>query len=78
MATLEAVLNQAFQLSTLDKVRLIEKVTLRIEQALVGAQAKPGRSLWGVCRDLGPAPSAEEIDQARRDQWSGFPRDDIA
>jgi hypothetical protein len=70
MATLEMVLNQAFQLSTLDKVRLIEKVTPKIEQELVGAQAKPGRSLWGVCRDLGPAPSAEEMDEARREPWS--------
>jgi len=77
MATLEAVLNQAFRLSTLDKVRLIEKVSPRIEQELTAGQTKPFQSLWGSCRDLGAAPSAEEIDEARREQWSGFPRDDI-
>lgn len=78
MATLEAVLTQAFQLSTLDKVRLIEKVTPKIGEELMDARTKPYRSLWGLCRDLGQAPSAEEIDQARREAWSDFPRDDIA
>jgi hypothetical protein len=38
----------------------------------------PRRSLLGLCADLGPAPSAEDIDEARREMWSGFPREDIA
>lgn len=37
MATLEAVVAQAFQLSTLDKVRLIERVTPRIEEEIRAA-----------------------------------------
>jgi len=78
MATLEAVLAQAFELSTLDKLRLIEKVTPRIEEEIRTTQAQPARrSLWGVCRDLGPAPSAEDIDQARQEAWADFPRNDI-
>ena len=80
MATLEAVLVQAFQLSTLDKVRLIEKVTPKIEEEIRGREAQratPYRSLWGLCRDMGSAPSAEDIDLARREMWAGFPRDDI-
>ena len=74
MATLEAVLAQAFGLSTLDKVRLIEKVTPKIEEEIRSRQvqpAKPYRSLWGICRGLGSAPSSEDIDQARQEMWAG-------
>lgn len=35
------------------------------------------RSLWGVLKDLGPAPSAEDIDEVRRDEWKNFPREDV-
>ncbi len=35
------------------------------------------RSLLGLWADLGPAPSAEDIDEARREAWANFPRDDI-
>lgn len=80
MASLEAVLAQAFGLSTLDKVRLIEKVSPKIEEEIRSVQAQPAktyRSLWGVCRGLGPAPSAEDIDQARQEMWGVFPRDDV-
>jgi hypothetical protein len=34
------------------------------------------RGFIGLCADLGPAPTAEEIDEARRQLWAGFPRDD--
>jgi hypothetical protein len=27
--------------------------------------------------DLGPAPTAEEIDEARHEAWANFPRDDF-
>ncbi len=80
MATLEAVLAQAYELSTLDKVRLVEKVIPKIEQDIQTAQAQSARaypSLWGICRGLGPAPSAEDIDQARQEMWAGFARGGI-
>jgi hypothetical protein len=38
----------------------------------------PRRSLLGLCADLGPAPSAEDTDEARREMWANFPREDIA
>ena len=31
----------------------------------------------GLCADLGGAPSAEDIDEARREMWPTFPRDDV-
>lgn len=74
--TLETVLNLAKQLSLVDKVRLIELMAPEIERELVRPKA-PRRSLWGICADLGEAPSAEEIDEARRDAWANFPREDI-
>ena len=33
--------------------------------------------LRGIFADLGVSISAEEIDEARREAWSGFPREDI-
>jgi hypothetical protein len=36
------------------------------------------RSFVGLCADLGRAPSAEEIDETRRDAWATFPRDDVS
>ena len=74
MSSLEAVLAQAQKLSTRDKVRLIEKVMPAIEREVDRTETKPYRSLWGACRDLGPAPSAEDIEEARREAWSSFPR----
>ncbi len=65
--TFEEVLGLAKRLSPLDKVRLIKRIAPEIEQELVAAQPRPRRSLWGLCAGLGPAPSAEEIDRARRE-----------
>src|SRR5438552_10613056 len=36
------------------------------------------RSLYGLWADLGLALSTEEIDQARKELWRNFPREDIA
>ncbi len=74
----EGAVRQALQLPPLDKVRLVEQLMATLEREL--AQAQPNRPLssWrGLCADLGPAPSAEEIDAARREAWANFPREDI-
>jgi hypothetical protein len=75
--TLEEVLNLVKQLSLVDKVRLIERVAPEIEKELVAARPIPRQSLWGLCADLGTAPSATEIDEIRRVEWANFPREDI-
>lgn len=74
--TLEQVLPLAIQLSVLDKVRLIEKITPQITLDLQAREAHP-RSLWGLCADLGSAPSIEDIQEVRREMWVNFPREDI-
>ncbi len=50
------------------------KVTIEVP----AEDKQPRKSLLGLWADLGPAPSAEDIDEARREMWANFPRDDIA
>lgn len=74
---LEAAIEQALSLSPLDKVRLVERVMGTLKQDLSTFQPEPRLSLYGICADLGPAPSAEDIDEVRREVWANFPREDI-
>jgi len=64
---LDQVLTMATKLSALDKVRLIEALTPQVKQDLKAIHPMRRKSLLGLCADLGPAPSAEEIDAARRE-----------
>jgi len=66
---LEMVIAQAITLSPLEKVRLVEEVMATLEHDLKGSDQQPRRSLLGVLAHLGPAPSAEDIDEARREMW---------
>jgi hypothetical protein len=77
VANLDQVLTMATQLSALDKVRLIEGLAPQIEQELRAMRPARYKSLLGLCADLGPAPSAEEIDATRREAWASFPREDV-
>jgi hypothetical protein len=74
---LDQMLSMAAQLSAVDKVRLIEWLAPQIERDLRAMRPTRYKSLLGLCADLGPAPSAEEIDAARREAWTGFPREDV-
>jgi hypothetical protein len=60
-----------------DKVRLIELLAPSIERDLLVGQPKARKSLFGLCSDLGPAPLSEDIDQVRRQEWAGFPKEEI-
>ncbi len=75
--TFEEALSLVKRLSLLDRVRLIEQITSDIKRELMAAPPVPRKSLWGLCADLGPAPSSEDIDQARQEEWANFPREDI-
>jgi len=35
------------------------------------------RALYGIWKDMGFTVTAEDIDEARREMWANFPRDDI-
>lgn len=60
-----------------DQSRTVAELTqaLIADEGLVEARKTPYRSLWGALKDLGPAPSAEDIDEARREAWANFPRE---
>ena len=73
----EAVARLALQLSPADKVRLIERLAYRLRYDLGSLSPTPKRSLLGALAHLGPAPSAEEIDEARREAWNNSPREDV-
>jgi hypothetical protein len=75
--TLEQVIQQAKQLTPWEKMQLIQAISPDIEKALMKPEIKPRRSLWGICANLGQAPSAEEIDEIRQEMWSTFERKDI-
>jgi hypothetical protein len=76
-ASVEDVLEIAQRLSTVDKVRLIERVSAEVETEISGRDRPSRRSAWGLCRDLGGAPSAEAIAENRREMLAGFPRGDV-
>lgn len=73
----QEVLNLAKQLLTVDKKRLIEQIAAEIERELSDKPRSPRKSLWGLCADLGKAPTAAEIDAVRGEEWANFPRKDI-
>ena len=78
--SLDAVLDLVKQLSPIDQVRLIERIAPQLEQALAGVPPQPAAAQqdgWGALAHLGPAPSEEDIDEARREAWANFPREDI-
>jgi hypothetical protein len=72
---LRRILELTQGLTLLDKVRLVERMMPEIERELASAAKAPKRSLLGICADLGPAPSAETIDEASREMWRHFPRE---
>ena len=63
---------------TPEKLRtLIVDLEAKLQGTYQAPARKPFQSLHGALADLGPAPSAEEIDEARREAWANFPRDDF-
>lgn len=73
--TLQEVLELTKRLSLVDKVRLIEQVAPQIEQELKGAQPVKRTPVGGMWKGLNV--TDEEIEEARREMWGNFPREDI-
>lgn len=71
---LEQVLSLALKLSPLDKAHLVERVAATLRSDLK-AHKQPKRSLYGIFADVHV--SDEDIDEARREMWGNFPREDI-
>ncbi len=78
-ATLEQVRRLAAKLSPEEKTRLAQWIEETSgEEVDDAARTKLRRSLYGLCADLGPGPTDEDIEDVRREMWTGFPREDIA
>lgn len=72
---LEQLLATARTLSPLDRVWLVEQVMETLKSDLAPTEKKPKRSLYGIW--AGTNVSEEDIDEARREMWGNFPREDI-
>ncbi|HAZ47960.1 MAG TPA: hypothetical protein DDW76_00215 [Cyanobacteria bacterium UBA11369] len=74
--TLKEIIDQVKQLSLADKVRLIEQVAPQIKRELkVVGLVTPRKSLRGIWRGLDI--TEDDINQARREMWANFPREDF-
>jgi hypothetical protein len=75
--TLADVMRLARELSPIDKLRLIESLAPSLQESLAAASPTPPprRSLSGIL--TGPPVTDADIDEARREMWGTFPRDDI-
>ena len=57
-----------------------QQEVLSFVQSLATKEAgakKPLKSLEGICAGMGVSISAEEIDEARKEMWGNFPREDF-
>jgi hypothetical protein len=73
--TFEQVLQLAQRLPAPEQTRLAACLTLVAKTE--DAEPPFKSSLWGALAHLGPAPSAEEINEVRREMWANFPREDV-
>lgn len=71
----EHVLEEASKLTYEEKQRLIEKLTAMMSTGHNGAGRKL-RSMYGIWKDI-PRISDEDIQEARKEMWGNFPREDI-
>jgi hypothetical protein len=74
--SLDEVLILAKQLRPFDQARLVARLAPQVEWVLEQVEpvvsSLPHSSLRGLLADLGPAPSAKDIDEAQREMWATF------
>jgi len=74
--TFDQVLTLAQQLRPIDQARLVARLAPKVEwvvqQIETATPAAPRKPLRGLLSDLGPAPTAEEIDEVQREMWASF------
>lgn len=80
--SLEYVLALASRLALTEQLQVIQRLAAQLSETtrtLTTPQSHPkkSRSLHGLLADLGPGPTAEEIDESRREMLANFPREDF-
>lgn len=73
--SVESVLADLLALSLRERLEVIARAAEQTESELSGEPKQPTKPLYGLWKVV--SISAEEIDEARREMWSNFPRDDI-
>lgn len=70
------VLEMLRKLPPRERLKVIYQALPEIEQSL-SEKARAYKSLRGLWKDLLPYVSEKDIDDARREMWKNFPREDI-
>jgi hypothetical protein len=73
LVSYDQLVAQVDQLPLVDKLRLMEHLAPKIAREV--RKGSPRRSLRGLWE--GVDISEEDIDEVKREMWSGFPRDDF-
>ncbi len=72
----DTVLRELLQLPLRERLRVIAQVLPDVERELE-EPTRPLESLCGLWKNLGFDIGADTIDEARREVWTDFPRNDI-
>ncbi len=75
---IDQVKRMARQLSQTERAQLATWLESTLEAGESTPVPASTRSLYGLWADLGPGPLDVDIDEARREMWRSFPREDIA
>ena len=79
--TFEQVFKMARRLRPADQARLVARLAPTMErlaeQVELTTAARTRMPLRGLLADLGPAPSAEEIDEVQREMWASFREEQV-
>lgn len=71
---LEQIKELAIELTLSEQAELVKWLQTKMHSE---QSAKPKKSLYGLWADQGIDISTEDIENARREMWGNFPRDDI-
>lgn len=80
LISLDDALDIASRLSNRDKLHLITELSTQLERNPLferKSAARAERSLLGALAHCGPAPSTEDIDEARDEMLANFPREEL-
>ena len=77
MTQVDMLFEQAKTLSVKEKAELVVRLSELLQAEIPEPTIKQRTPMRGILADLGPAPSAEDIDEVRREVWKNFPREDI-
>jgi hypothetical protein len=74
--TWDQAINLTSELSRADKAALIAVLASELGKEEAPPAQRP-KSFFGVMSYLGGTPTDEDIEEARREMWGNFPREDI-